>query len=84
MPKDFPKAPPRNELSAIGGINERVVRYLESLSSAIQDATIQEGSGTPNNSVEANRSRMYLDLDSGDLYVNTSPEYGSKTGWQVV
>lgn len=80
MPRDLPKAPPRTELSAIAGINERVVRYLESLSTAIQDATMLTGNGAP--SVPANNSRLYLDIDTGIVYVNTDPEYGSITGWQ--
>jgi hypothetical protein len=84
MPKPSIPAPPRNELASIGGINERVIRYMENLSAAVADATMKTGDGPPTNVVEANSSRLYLDLANGVLYVNTSADYGSKTGWQVV
>lgn len=84
MPKPSASAPPRKELAAIAGINERTVRYMENLSLAVADATMKTGDGPPTNVVEANSSRLYLDLANGVLYVNTSEEYGSKTGWQVV
>jgi len=84
MPKPSIPVPPRKELAAIAGINERTVRYMENLSIAVADATMKTGDGPPNNVVEANSSRLYLDLASGVLYVNTSSEYGSKTDWRIV
>lgn len=84
MPKPSIPVPPRKELAAISGINERTVRYMENLSIAVADATMKTGDGPPNNVVEANSSRLYLDLASGVLYVNKSSEYGSKTDWQAV
>jgi hypothetical protein len=82
MTKPTTPAPPRNELVSIAGINERIVSYLENLSRVAQDATMITGEGPP--TVAANSSRLYLDLANNQLYVNTSPEYGSTTGWQVV
>ena len=84
MPKPSIPVPPRKELAAIAGINDRTVRYMENLSLAVADATMKTGEGPPNNAVEANSSRLYLDLASGVLYVNKSSEYGSKTDWQAV
>jgi hypothetical protein len=84
MPKPSIPVPPRKELAAIAGINDRTVRYMENLSLAVADATMKTGDGPPNNAVEANSSRLYLDLASGVLYVNKSSEYGSKTDWQAV
>lgn len=78
------KAPPRGELSAINGINERVVRYLEQLSNAAADATMQTGSGSPVGVVNANSSRLYMDLSTGDVYKNTSPDYGNNTAWALL
>lgn len=82
MPKPTTPAPPRNELAAIAGVNERIIRYLENLSQVAQDATMITGEGPP--IVAANSSRLYLDLANNQLYVNTSPDYGSTSGWQVV
>ena len=84
MPKPSIPVPPRKEIAAIAGINERTVRYMENLSLAVADATMKTGGGPPNNAVEANSSRLYLDITSGVLYVNTSSEYGSKTDWRIV
>lgn len=78
------KAPPRSELSAINGINERVVRYLEQLSIAAADATMLTGSGSPVGVVNANRSRLYMDLATGDVYKNTSPDYGNNSAWALL
>ena len=80
MPSPLTQSPPRNELSAIDGINERTVRYLESLYASIKDATMITGLGPPTN-VPANSSRLYMNLDNGDLYKNTAIEYGSVGGW---
>jgi hypothetical protein len=57
---------------------------MENLSLAVADATMKTGDGSPQDAVEANSSRLYLDLVTGVLYVNTSEEYGSKTGWQAL
>lgn len=84
MPEQTLKSPPRNELAAIGGINERVIRYLEQLSNAVSDATMQTGSGSPVGVVMANNSRLYMDLTTGDVYKNTSPNYGDKTAWSLL
>lgn len=78
------KAPPRGELSAISGINERVVRYLEQLSNTAADATMLTGSGSPVGVVNANSSRLYMDLTTGDVYKNTSPDYGNNTAWALL
>lgn len=78
------KSPPRNELSAIDGINERVMRYLESLSYGINDARMLTGAGSPAGTVRANSSRLYMNLDNGDLYKNTSADYGDTAGWVLV
>lgn len=78
------KAPPRRELSAINGINDRVVRYLEQLSNAVADATMQTGSGSPVGVVNANSSRLYMDLTTGDVYKNTSPDYGNNSAWVLL
>lgn len=76
--------PQRNELQSIVGINERVVRYLEDLSKAAADATMLTGAGVPTNVVAANGSRLYMDLSTGDVWKNTDPETGSKTGWALL
>ena len=76
--------PPRNEIQAINGINERVVRYLESLSLSATDATMLTGDGSPVGVVNANSSRLYMDLKSGDVYKNTSPDYGNNSAWVLL
>lgn len=76
-------APPRNELSALSGSNERIVRYLEALAPALEDLVTLTGSGAPAG-VPANRSRLYIDIDNNILYMNTDPEYGASTGWVAV
>lgn len=76
--------PPRNELSAIQGVNERIVRYLEFLSQGVNDARMLTGTGSPEGVVSANSSRLYMDLENGNLYKNTNPEYGINTGWVLV
>lgn len=76
--------PPRNELQAISGINERIVRYLEALSSAVSDATMLTGNGSPVGVVSANSSRLYMDLQTGDVYKNTSPDYGNNAAWVLL
>jgi len=78
------KSPPRNELTALAGINERVMRYLEGLSSAITDTRTQTGTGSPEGVTKSNSSRLYIDLATGDLYKNTASTYGSITGWALV
>lgn len=78
------KAPPRGELAAINGINERVVRYLEQLSNAVADATMLTGNGSPVDVVNANSSRLYMDLTTGDVYKNTSPDYGNNSAWALL
>ena len=78
------KSPPRGELAAIGGINERVMRYLEALSLGVNDARMQTGSGSPEGVVRANSSRLYMDIDIGALYKNTAAGYGETTGWVLV
>lgn len=41
------------------------------------------GSGNPNtSSTPANRTRQYLDSDTGQMYVN--PIIGNRTGWVAV
>lgn len=37
------------------------------------------GSGSPEGVEPANASRLYLDLDTNDVYVN--PVIGARTGW---
>lgn len=37
------------------------------------------GNGSPEGIQPANASRLYLDLDNNDIYVN--PVIGSRTGW---
>lgn len=83
MPSPLIQSPPRNELTSIDGINERTVRYLESLYSSIKDATMLTGSGNPDG-IPANSSRLYMDLDNGNLYKNTDVEYGSAGGWVLI
>lgn len=77
-------APPRSDLSSIQGINERTVRYLEQLSNAVADATMLTGNGSPAGVVSANRSRLYMDLQTGDVYKNTSPDYGNSSAWVLL
>lgn len=78
------KAPPRGELAAIEGINERVMRYLEALSLGVNDARMQTGTGSPVGVVRSNSSRLYMDISTGDLYKNTSATYGDTVGWVLV
>jgi len=40
------------------------------------------GSGSPEGVQAANQSRLYLDIDTNDLYVN--PVIGARAGWVAV
>lgn len=75
-----PKAPPRNEIAALAGINERTIRYFEEIAAYLTDLTPLQGSGAPTG-LKANASRLYVDVVGGALYVNTNPAYGATTGW---
>lgn len=84
MPSALNPSIQRSDLSQIEGANERVVRYLENLSKAIDDATAKSGSGVPNGTVNSNSSRQYLDLLTGKLWVNLNPMIGQNTGWVML
>lgn len=77
-------APRRADLSALLGSTERVIKYLEALGDAINDARMLTGEGPPEGVIQANSSRLYVDILTSTLYKNTNPEYGQKTGWSAV
>ena len=59
--------------------DERLIRYLEGLAQAIDDRATMTGLGPPTG-VTSNLSRLYIDLDAGDLWVNTNTEERQRTG----
>lgn len=69
----------RDSLSALTK-DERLIRYLEGLAQDIDDRATMTGFGPPAG-VTSNLSRLYVDLDAGDLWVNTNTEERQRTGW---
>ncbi len=74
----------RQDLQQLDGINERTIRYLESLASGIDSCATLTGQGSPEGVVNANRSRLYMDLATGALYKNTNAADDQSTGWIIV
>lgn len=63
--------------------NDRVVRYLESLAQEIDDSRTLTGTVAPEGAVEANLSRLYINTDTGDLWINANPSDRQTTGWLI-
>lgn len=62
--------------------DERLIRYLEGLAQDIDDRATMTGNGSPESlGVTSNLSRLYVDLDTGDLWVNTNIAERQRTGW---
>ncbi len=62
--------------------DERLIRYLEGLAQEIDDRATMTGDGSPESlGVTANLSRLYIDLSTGDLWVNANTQERQRTGW---
>lgn len=61
--------------------DERLIRWVEALAQEIDDSRTLLGSGNPNGQAQANASRMYIDQDTGDLWINNSIQERQVTGW---
>lgn len=83
MPNNVNPTIQRTDLSQIQGINERTIRYLEGLPGAVSDSTPLTGNGPPNGVVNANSTRLYIDLSAIKIWVNTAEAYGQNTGWVI-
>lgn len=59
------------------GLKEDVTRLIQFINNG--DFSPQSGSGSPEGSVEANYSKLYVDTDVNQLYFNES--VGASTGW---
>lgn len=80
MTSQFNTSPRRQDLADLTQ-NPRLIRYFEGLYLAIDDITTKTGDIDPNGFVKANASRMYINTDTGKLWVNTAADYGQLTGW---
>lgn len=63
--------------------NDRVVRYLEGLAQEIDDSRPLTGTVAPEGAIEANLSRLYINTDTGDLWINANPIDRQSTGWLI-
>lgn len=61
--------------------DERLIRWVEALAQEIDDSRPLRGSGNPNGQVQANASRLYIDADTGDLWLNNSPLERQSGDW---
>jgi hypothetical protein len=60
--------------------DDRLIRYLEGLAQEIDDRAPLTGLGSPSG-VIANLSRLYIDLDTGNLWINANAQERQSTGW---
>jgi hypothetical protein len=60
--------------------DDRLIRYLEGLAQEIDDRAPLTGLGSPLG-LTANLSRLYIDLDDGNLWINANAQERQSTGW---